>query len=72
MPRSANHVAPVNLLWVVPLVVAEFWLLAYPPAWVSALHGVFTGLLSLLLIPVVFLLWVGLCKLVVAVFWGGR
>ena len=72
MPRLSNHIAPANLLWIIPLVSAEFWLLAYPPAWVSALHGVFTGLLSLLLIPAVFLLWAGLCKLAVAVFLGGR
>lgn len=72
MPRPANHIAPANLLWIVPLVVAEFWLLAYPPAWVAALHGVFAGLLSLLLIPAVFLLWAGLCKLGAAIFLGGR
>lgn len=52
--------------------LAEFWLLADPPAWLSALHGGFTSLLSLLLIPIVFLLWGGLCKLVVAVFLDGR
>lgn len=72
MPRPANHIAPVNLLWIVPLVAVEFWLLADPPAWLSAAPGLFTGLLSLLLIPVVFLLWAGLCKLAVSVFLGGR
>ena len=61
-----------NLLWIVPLVAAEFWLLANPPAWTVALRNELGSVLLLLLIPLLLLLWVGFWKAVTAVLFGGR
>lgn len=67
-----DHIPYRNLLWIAPLLAAEFWLLANPPAWAAALRDGLGSLLLLLLIPLLFLLWVGFWKAVVAVLFGGR